>query len=109
MNVSRCCGVMLLYGLMSSFVNDCFTKGGGLVGKGCVGHDCSPGISLFGTGRSSIGQMGSPVSRLKTNRKPFLFACATTSIVLPSFRIVVSCGAEFRSKSQRSWCVVWKY
>ena len=77
---------MLLYGLMSSFVNDCFTKGGGLVGNGCVGHVCSPGISLFGTGRSSIGQIGSPVTRSKTNRKPFLFASATTSIaaaVLP--------------------------
>src|SRR4030095_5526125 len=102
MNVSRCCAVMLFSGLMSSFVNDCFTKGGGLVGNGCVGHVCSPGISLFGTGRSSMGQIGSPVSRLKKNKNPFLFSCATTSIVRPSFLIVVSCGAELRSKSQRS-------
>src|SRR5688572_31273049 len=101
MKVVRCCAVMLLYGLTSSFVNDCFTKGGGLVGKGCVGHVSSPGISLFGTGRSSIGQIGSPVTRSKTNRKPFLFASATTSIVRPSFLIVVSCGAELLSKSQR--------
>src|SRR6185295_14399634 len=102
MNVARCCGVMLLYALMSSFVKDCFTKGGGLVGKGCVGHVCSPGISLFGTGRSSIGQIGSPVMRSKTNRKPFLFASATTSMLRPSFLIVVNCGAELLSKSQRS-------
>src|SRR5687767_7783656 len=106
MNVARCSAVTLLCGLMSSFVKDCFTKGGGLVGNGCVGHVCSPGISLCGTGRSSIGQIGSPVTRSKTNRKPFLFASATTSILRLSFWIVVSCGAELLSKSQRSWCVV---
>src|SRR5207253_2642309 len=83
-----CRGVMLLYGLISSFVNDCFTNGGGFVGKGCVGHVCSPGISLFGVGRSSIGQIGSPVTRLKTYRNPFLLASATTSMVRPSFVIV---------------------
>ena len=31
------------------------------MGNGCVGHTCSPGTSVFvGTGRSSIGQIGSP-------------------------------------------------
>ena len=29
-----------------------------MVGNGCVGHVCSPGMSLCGTGRSSIGQIG---------------------------------------------------
>ena len=33
-------------------------------------------------------------------------AIATTSISLPSFLIVVSCGAALLSKSQRSWCDV---
>src|SRR5262245_51040959 len=39
---------------------------GGLVGNGCVGEYHSPGTSPFGTGRSSIGQTGSPVTRSKT-------------------------------------------
>ena len=47
-------------GLMSSTPNVCLMYGGGLVGYGCVGQLCSPSISLFGTGRSSIGQIGSP-------------------------------------------------
>src|SRR5690242_8578661 len=49
-HVSRCSWVRM-YGLMSSTVNDCRAKGGGAVGKGCVGHACSPGISLGGTRR----------------------------------------------------------
>jgi hypothetical protein len=59
-------------GLTSSTPNVIFANGGGLVGKGCVGHACSPGTSLFGTGRSSIGHSGSPVTRLNTYRKPVL-------------------------------------
>ena len=51
---------------MSSTVNACLLNGGGAVGNGCVGQDCSPGMSLFGTGRSSIGQIGSPVTRSNT-------------------------------------------
>ena len=54
------------------------------VGNGCVGQACSPGTSLFGTGRSSMGHTGSPVTRSNTNTKPCLVACATASIVLPS-------------------------
>ena len=37
--------------------------GGGFVGNGCVGDVHSPGTSDAGTGRSSIGQSGSPVTR----------------------------------------------
>src|SRR5580693_8526149 len=55
------------YGLISFSVKDCRAKGGGLVGKGCVGQDSSPGTSDCGTLRSSIGQRGSPVTRLSTN------------------------------------------
>src|SRR4051794_27746160 len=54
---ARSSGVRM-YWLISSSVSDCFAKGGGLVGKGCVFHPCSPGTSLAGTGRSSIGQIG---------------------------------------------------
>src|SRR5688572_19015459 len=40
--------------------------GAGLVGCGCVGDVFSPGTSDCGTGRSSIGQIGSPVARSNT-------------------------------------------
>ena len=53
-------------GLMSSTVNVCLMYAAGLVGTGCVGQLCSPSMSLFGTGRSSIGQIGSPVTRSNT-------------------------------------------
>src|SRR5687767_11779861 len=54
--------------------------GGGFVGNGCVGEYHSPGTSPFGTGRSSIGQTGSPVSRLNTYRNDCLVGCATALI-----------------------------
>src|ERR1700720_557598 len=41
------------------------SKAGGLVGNGCVGEYHSPGTSPCGTGRSRIGQIGSPAPRLK--------------------------------------------
>src|SRR5947209_3577092 len=53
------------YGFRSSTLNLSREKGGGFVGNGCVGDDSSPGTSLFGTARSSIGQRGSPVTRSK--------------------------------------------
>ena len=43
------------------------SNGAGLVGKGCVGDGTSPGMLVsVGTGRSSIGQIGSPVTRSNT-------------------------------------------
>ena len=51
--------------IRSSSVTPCRSNGGGLVGKGCVGEVYSPGTVDCGTGRSSIGQTGSPVSRSK--------------------------------------------
>src|SRR5712671_1191395 len=80
------------YGLMSFSVNDCRANAGGLVGNGCVGQDSSPGTSDFGTGRSSIGHNGLPVSRSNTNRKPCLVGCATTSTFLPSCFTVSNFG-----------------
>ena len=62
---SRSSGVRM-YGLMSSTVNVCGANGGGAVGNGCVGHARSPGMSLGGTGRSSMGHTGSPVTRSNT-------------------------------------------
>ena len=62
---SYCSGVAS-HGLTSSTVNVMRPNGAGLVGHGCVGHAFSPGISLFGTGRSSIGHSGLPVTRSKT-------------------------------------------
>ena len=51
---------------MSFSVNDCLANGAGFVGKGCVGDVHSPGTSVCGTGRSTIGQTGWPVLRSKT-------------------------------------------
>src|SRR5262249_11941529 len=59
-------------GLMSFSVNDCRANGGGAVGKGCVGDVFSPGASVCGTGRSSIGHSGAPVTRSKTYKNPCL-------------------------------------
>ena len=53
------------------------------VGNGCVCHACSPATSLAATGRSSIGQTGSPVTRSKTKANPCLVSCTTASIRRP--------------------------
>ena len=82
---------------MSFSVNDWRANGGGVVGKGCVGDDCSPGMSDCGTGRSSIGQIGAPVTRSNTNTKPCFVGCATTSRCRPFWRMVRSFGAVGRS------------
>ena len=42
------------------------SNGGGFVGNGWVGEYHSPGTLPCGTGRSSMGQSGSPVARSKT-------------------------------------------
>src|SRR5262249_29474424 len=47
----------------SSSVTPCSLNAGGFDGNGCVGHDCSPGTSLFGTARSSIGHVALPLAR----------------------------------------------
>ena len=78
------------YGVMSFSVIVWRANGGSTVGNGCVGQACSPGTSLFGTARSSIGNTGSPVTRSNTNMKPCLVASATASIVLPLRLTVMS-------------------
>src|SRR5688572_13261576 len=87
--VSRSSGVRR-YGLMSLTLSRCGANGGGAVGYGWVGHAASPGISLAGTRRSSMGQIGSPVTRSNTYRNPVLPACATTSTFRPFRRTVVN-------------------
>ena len=52
--------------MRSSTVVPCWSNGGGFVGNGWVGAYHSPGTSPGGTGRSSMGHTGSPVTRLKT-------------------------------------------
>ena len=53
-------------GLRSFSVNYWRANGGGAVGNGCVGDVTLAGMSDFGTGRSSIGHSGLPVTRSKT-------------------------------------------
>src|SRR5438445_360359 len=57
---------------------------GGLVGNGCIGEVFSPGTSDCGTGRSSIGHTGRPVTRSNTYRNACLPGRATALIGLPS-------------------------
>ena len=57
----------------------------------------SPGAVEGGTGRSSIGHTGLPVTRSKTNVKPVFVICATALIGLPSTLISHSTGAPGRS------------
>ena len=45
-----------------------------------------PATSLGGTGRSSIGHTGAPVTRSKTNAKPCFVSCTTASMRRPSTR-----------------------
>ena len=47
--------------IRSSIETPCRSNGAGLVGNGCVGLVRSFGTVDCGTGRSSIGQIGSPV------------------------------------------------
>src|SRR5882762_701044 len=79
------------------------SNAGGLAGNGCVGEYHSPGTSPFGTGRSSMGQMGSPVSRLKTYKKACLVGCATALTSFPLTVMSTSIGAQGMSMSQRPW------
>src|SRR5690606_42057273 len=88
------------YGFNVSIVTSCRVKSGS-VDMGCVGHDCSPGISLFGKGLSSTGNNGSPVTLSNTNTKPCLVAKATASILFPSSFTGHSCCSYPRSYTLR--------
>ena len=70
--------------IRSSTVTPCRSNGGGLVGNGCVGDVCSPGVFDCGTGRSSIGHTGCPVTRSKTNANACFVSWTTALIRRPS-------------------------
>ena len=63
MAFTACARISGVKSARSSIVTPWYSNGAGLVGKGCVGDARSPGTSDGGTGRSSIGQIGSPVTR----------------------------------------------
>ena len=83
-------------------VNDCLTNGKGQSGMGCVFEVCSPTTSEAGKGLSSIGKIGLPVTRSKTNIKPSLLKIETTSRFLPFCVIVNKLGGAGISRSQMS-------
>src|SRR5262245_22533543 len=94
---------------MRSFKDEpCRSYAGGLVGKGCVGFVFSPGTVDCSTDRSTIGQIGVPVTRSNTYRNACLVGCATALIVRPSIVISTSMGAHGMSESQIPWCTSWK-
>src|SRR4051794_15898742 len=86
--------------IRSSFRTPWRSYAGGLVGNGCVGAYHSPGTSPFGTGRSSIGQTGSPVSRLKTYNHACFVGCASALIARPLTVMSTRIGAHGMSMSQ---------
>src|SRR5512147_73098 len=63
----------------SSAVIFCGTSGGGFCGNGCVGDNHSPLTAPVGTGRSSTGYNGSPVSRSSVNTSPVFVGCSTAA------------------------------
>ena len=76
------------------------SNAGGLVGNGWVGLVFSSGTSDCGTGRSSIGQSGWPVTRSKRKIQDCLVGCATALIVLPFIVRSTRIGAQGMSQSQ---------
>ena len=83
--------------IRSSSVMPCRSNGAGFVGNGCVGASRSPGTSDGGTGRSSIGHTGSPVTRSKTYVNACLLTCATALISRPSTVMSARIGGEAMS------------
>ena len=58
--------------------------GSGHVGTGWVAAVQLPGTSVCGTSTSSMGQIGSPVSRLKAKMRPVLVVWMTAGTASPS-------------------------
>ena len=76
-----------------SSVAPCRSNAGGLVGNGWVREVRSPGLPDCGTGRSSIGQTGSPVARSNTKTNACLVSWATALIGRPSTVMSIRIGA----------------
>src|SRR5690348_2314347 len=86
--------------IKSSSPMPCRSNAGGLAGNGCVGEYHSPGTSPFATGFSSIGQIGTPVSRFSTYINACLVGCATAFTVRPLIVMSVRIGGHGLSMSQ---------
>ena len=91
--------------MRSSTVTPWRSNGFGLVGNGCVGDVRSPGTSVCGTGRSSIGQTGAPVARSKTKVNACFVTCATALIGFPPTVMSARIGGDDGSQSQMSWWI----
>ncbi len=52
-------------------------SGAGATGNGWVGESVSPGAAPCGTGRSTTGMTGLPVSRSSVKSRPCLVGCST--------------------------------
>ena len=78
----------------SSGVRRCGLSGAITAVNGSVADACSPGMSLAGTGRSSTGKIGRPVSRSSTNSMPVLVACSTAGSIAASWVTVTSAGGD---------------
>ena len=85
--------------MRSSSVAPWRSNAGGRVTNGCVGAYHSPGTSPRGTGRSSIGQTGSPVTRSSTYSQPCFDGCASAFTGRPSTVMSARIGAQGMSKS----------
>jgi hypothetical protein len=79
--------------IRSSVVMPWWSKGRGQVGKGCVSAATSPGTFDGGTGRSSIGHRGSPVSRSNAKTNACLVTWATAFTGRPSIMTSSTLGA----------------
>ncbi len=91
----------------SSAVIRAGTRRKGSAGNGWVGHACSPGTSLGGTGRSSTGKSGVPRTRSSRKTWPIFVPTATAGIARPPRRNVTRTGCAGTSSSHRSWCTTW--
>src|SRR6185436_12287647 len=80
--------------ITSSMRKPCRSKGGGLVGNGCVGEYHSVGTAPTSTGRSSIGHTGWPVCWSNTYTKPCLVGCAIALIRRPPTVMSARIGAQ---------------
>ena len=86
--------------IRSSIDTPCRSNAGGFVGNGCVGLVFSKGTSDCGTGRSSIGQSGCPVTRSKRKTHDCLVGWATALTTLPFIVRSSRMGAHGMSQSQ---------
>src|SRR5437899_10467855 len=83
MNFSASLRIFGVKSIRSAVFTPCRSYAGGLVGKGCVGQVLSPLTLDCGTGRSSMGQIGFPVTLSNTKQNPCLVTCATAFIFWP--------------------------